>query len=163
MSLEDFVWEYKNLYICRIFDDPKWKKLEIQSAWEGKKAAGFPCKDNPQAKVGDNPQYLLSITKPSIAFISLAQNEAVDMFKGKCPILFIVYSGNKKVTEVSKNLVGSSGKPIDLRIVSAEITLDKGNSYTILVTSMYQGERGTGKFELNVCVDDQKATLSELS
>ena len=84
------------------------------------------------------------------------------MFKGKCPILFLVFSGNKKVKEVSDALVGSSGKPIDLRIVSNEITLDKGNNYVILVTSMYQGEQVYGEFELRINVDDQKAEISEI-
>jgi hypothetical protein len=27
MSLDDFVYEYKNLYICRLFDDSIWKEL----------------------------------------------------------------------------------------------------------------------------------------
>ena len=163
MSLEDFVWEYKNLYVCRIFDDPKWKKLEIVGEWTGKKAAGFPCKDNPQARIGDNPQFCLKLSKQSTGFISLTQKNSVDMFKGKCPILFLVFTGGKRVSDITKGMVGSSGKPVDLRIVSNEIVLDKGEVYTILVTSMFQGERGAGGFELNVTVDDTKATLVEIS
>lgn len=163
ISLEDFVWEFKNLYVCRIFDDPKWKKLEVQGEWVGSKAAGFPCKDNPKAKVENNPQYLLTVTKQSTVFISLTQKNAIDMFKGKSPILFLVFAGNKKVSDISKNMVGSSGKPIDLRIISNEMTLDKGNNYVILVTAIYEGERGTGGFEVNVMVDDLKATITEIT
>lgn len=163
MSLEDFVWEYKNLYICRIFDDPKWKTEVLKGEWKGNKAAGFPCKDNPKVILENNPQYLVSISKNSTAFIVLTQKNAVDMFKGKCPILFLVYSGNKKVKEVSNNLIGSSGKPIDLRIVSAEIALDKGTSYVVLVTSMYQGEKGEGEFELTITIDDGGSKISQLS
>jgi hypothetical protein len=163
MSLEDFSWEYKNLYICRIFDDPKWKKLEANGEWTGKRAAGFPCKDNPGAKVEDNPQYALKLSKSSLAFITLTQKSAVDMFKGKSPIMFLVFTGGKRVADFSKGMVGSSGKPTDLKIVSNEINLDKGDVYTILVTSMYQGERGTGGFELTVTVDDQKASLVEIN
>ena len=162
MNLEDFVWEFKNLYICRIFDDPKWKKLEGKGAWTGAKAAGFPCKDNPSAKVQDNPQYLLKVAGNCTAFISLTQKNNVDMFKGKCPILFLVYGGDKKLSDISKNLVGSSGKPIDLKTISAEISLENQKSFVILVTSMFTGEKGSGEFELNVCVDDQKASLTEL-
>ena len=84
------------------------------------------------------------------------------MFKGKCPILFLVYGGDKKLSDISKNLVGSSGKPIDLKTISAEISLENQKSFVILVTSMFTGEKGSGEFELNVCVDDQKASLTEL-
>lgn len=154
-------WVFKNLYVCRIFDDPKWAKLEKQGKWAGEKAAGFPCKDNPQARAENNPQFLLNVTKPCVSFITLTQMECVDMFKGRSPIMFLIYSNNRKVAEVGKGIIASSGKPTDLRIVSNEITLEKAGSYIILVTAMYQGERGTGAFELNVIVDDLKATLTE--
>ncbi|CAG9327882.1 unnamed protein product [Blepharisma stoltei] len=163
MCLDDFVWEYKSLYICRIFDDKKWNKLnEIEGAWSGKRAAGLPCKDNPQVEFSDNPQYLIKVSKPCTAFIVLTQKEAVDMFKGKLPIIFMIFYGNQRVKDPSKNILKTSGCPTDLKVVSAEVPLDKGNSFTVVCASMYKGERGYGNYILNVTVDDPKATISEL-
>ena len=28
MSLEDFVYEYKSLYVCQVFDEKIWKKFD---------------------------------------------------------------------------------------------------------------------------------------
>lgn len=163
MSLEDFVWEYKSLYICRIFDDPKWNNLpEIEGAWSGIRAAGLPCRDNPQIEFGDNPQYVLKVSRPCTAFIVLTQKETVDMFKGKQPIMFMVFYGDKRVRDPSKNLLKTSGSPIDLKTVSVEVPLDKGNTFVIMAASMYKGERGFGSYILDVTVDDAKASISEL-
>lgn len=43
MSLDDFVFEYRALYVCRIFSRDIWKSYKsIQGEWVGKKAAGLP-------------------------------------------------------------------------------------------------------------------------
>ncbi|TXI91400.1 MAG: hypothetical protein E6Q33_10390 [Neisseriales bacterium] len=41
IGLEDFVYCYRALYVCRIFDDTFVKVGPINGAWKGKKAAGL--------------------------------------------------------------------------------------------------------------------------
>jgi hypothetical protein len=84
MSIEDFLYEFKYIYVCRIFDDKYWANLDpIDGEWNGISAAGLPTKDNPKAKLQNNPQYNIAVTKKSTAFITLVQNESIDTFKGK--------------------------------------------------------------------------------
>lgn len=167
MSLEDFVWEYQNLYICRLFDPATWLQLPnaerpLEAAWEGRSAAGLPCRQNPKVEFGDNPQYVLNVSKPSTLFVSLTQKNTVDMFKGKLFIVFMVYRGKKRIVNPGSKMVGSSGSPTDLKTVSAEINLDQAGDYVILCAQMLKGEAGHGEYMLKVVVDDKKAKLSEL-
>ena len=84
MSLDDFIYEYKNLYICRIFDEKIWKELDVMNGeWKGESAAGLPSRANPKANFSRNPQYTVTIKKPAKLFVRLTQNETIDMFKGK--------------------------------------------------------------------------------
>ena len=42
MCLDDFVYCYRALYVCRIFNEDKWKKLgPFDGEWKGEKAAGL--------------------------------------------------------------------------------------------------------------------------
>jgi len=42
MNIEDFVWEFKYLYICRVLDQSQgWNSLNLTGEWKGPSAAGF--------------------------------------------------------------------------------------------------------------------------
>jgi len=83
MSIEDFLYEFKYLYVCRIFEEKFWGNVDpIHGEWKGGSAAGLPSKENPKAKIQNNPQYKIVVTKKSTAFITLVQKETVDTFKG---------------------------------------------------------------------------------
>lgn len=163
MSFEDFVWEFKSLYICRIFPSDLWLKLpKIDDVWEGREAAGLPSRANPRAVFGDNPQYQLTVSKACTVFIELTQKETVDMFKGKLPIIVMVFQNSQRIEQPNQGLIGSTGSPIDLKTVSVEIHCEKAGSYMILVATMYQGELGHGSYKLEVTVDDFQAKLAKL-
>eukprot|EP00359_Climacostomum_virens_P005569 CAMPEP_0204912218 /NCGR_PEP_ID=MMETSP1397-20131031/10410_1 /ASSEMBLY_ACC=CAM_ASM_000891 /TAXON_ID=49980 /ORGANISM="Climacostomum Climacostomum virens, Strain Stock W-24" /LENGTH=1540 /DNA_ID=CAMNT_0052083079 /DNA_START=351 /DNA_END=4973 /DNA_ORIENTATION=- len=163
MSFEDFVWEFKNLYVCRIFPTKAWLKLpKVEDVWEGREAAGLPSRANPRAVFGDNPQYQLTLTKPCTIFIELTQKETVDMFKGKLPILVMVFNSPTRVDQPNQNLVGSTGSPTDLKIISTEIRCEKAGSYIIMPATMFQGEKGYGSYKLEVTVEDFQAKLAKL-
>ena len=83
MAIDDFLYEFKYLYVCRIFDEKNWCNLEpLDGEWNGITAAGLPTKDNPKAKLQNNPQFTITVTKKCTAFITLVQKEAIDTFKG---------------------------------------------------------------------------------
>ena len=164
MSLDDFVWEYKNLYICRLFDPAICNIMPIiEGAWQGDSAAGLPCKVNPQVRFGNNPQYALTILKPCTAFIILSQNETVDMFKGKLPIIFMLYSSKTRVKDPAAKMIASSGSPTDLKTVSSEVILDTPGTYIIVAATMFAGEKGHGTFTLKVITDDMKSKIAPLT
>lgn len=60
----------------------------------------------------------------------------------------------KKIKACSNKLtVGSSGTPIDMKTVCAEIVLDADYfpyTFTLLVANMYSGEKGTGSYEVQI-------------
>jgi hypothetical protein len=162
MSFEDFVWEFKNLYVCRIFPTDLWLKLpKVEDVWEGREAAGLPSRANPRAVFGDNPQYQLTVTKACTVFIELTQKETIDMFKGKLPIIVMVYRGSQRIEQPNQGMVGSTGSPVDLKTISAEIQCQPGQ-YVILVATMFAGENGRGSYKLEVTVDDFQAKLAKL-
>lgn len=156
MCLEDFVYEYRALYVCRIFDPKIWSTIgPIPGKWEGKTAAGLPTKDNPKAVVANNPQYGIRAEKRTTVFIELRQNEMVDSFKGKLPIMFIVQKNNGKIISSLGNdkQVGSSGPPTPLAAVTAEIDLVADTYptvFSLVAATFYEGEKGKGSFSLMI-------------
>jgi len=92
MSIDDFQEEFNNLYVCRVFDPKQWamNKNVLNGEWAGLTSQGMPSKKNPSCALQMNPQYAITVSKKCTAFISLTQNECVNMFTGKQPILFIV-------------------------------------------------------------------------
>jgi len=91
MAVGDFVYEYRAIYVCRIFSPDIWLESPlIKGAWKGIRAAGLPTKKNLNVKMNNNPHYGIKVTKKCEAFISLTINETVDRLTGKFPIYFIV-------------------------------------------------------------------------
>jgi len=64
MLIEDFVWEFSNLYVCRLLEEKSgWKKAKLDGAWTGNSSAGMP------GKLQNFPQYKIKISKPCKGFI----------------------------------------------------------------------------------------------
>lgn len=72
MCIDDFVYEYRALYVCRMFPDNIWKTLpSIKGKWTGKRAAGLPTPDNPKALMQNNPHYGITVSKNCNLYVSL--------------------------------------------------------------------------------------------
>lgn len=70
MSMEDFVFCYRSLYVCRIFDENIWKREgPIAGEWKGPSAAGLPTKKHPSAQMSKNPHFGITVTKKSTLFV----------------------------------------------------------------------------------------------
>lgn len=168
MAIEDFLYEFKYLYICRIFEEKYWCNLEpIHGEWKEETAAGLPTKDNPNAKLKNNPQYLITVKKQCTIFITLVQKETIDTFKGKLPIFFMVQKeeGKKINAKVDEKLVGSSGAPTNLKAVGKELELIASSypsKFTLMVASAYAGEKGKGSFYIKISCTDKSIKLTEL-
>jgi hypothetical protein len=154
MELDDFIDNFSYLYICRLLYN--WQKEEIDDEWIGPSAEGLPNAKNRNAKLELNPQYLLRLSAPGPLFIQMTQFDKVNMFKGKHYIMFLLQSssGERFASIDKKVMLGMSGKPTNLNVISAEIDLTNRNSFpltaTLLVANTSNGKEGEGKFELKI-------------
>jgi len=161
MSLQDFVYEFKCIYVCRIFDTKLWKSMPtIQGEWKGTSAAGLPNKANPNADMSKNPHYGIKVNKRCSIFVALTQEDTLDMFRGKRPIMFMVQkNGGKRINSTSLDLLcGNSGAPTDLITISSEINLDVPTypyTFSLMVANTMNGAEGEGKYKLDIyCTED---------
>jgi hypothetical protein len=154
MDIDDFVENYSYIYICRMLDS--WNKEQIDGEWIGESAEGLPSREYRQAKLELNPQYELKISKPGSAFIQMNQFEKVNMFKGKHFIMWLIQrTGGGLIKKMNrKAILGMSGQPINLNIVSAEVTFPKTLSYpqkvTLLAANTKHGKEGEAKFAIKI-------------
>ncbi|KAJ3444064.1 calpain [Anaeramoeba flamelloides] len=153
MSYEDFTKNYKNLYVCKIFDEHKWQTKTIKDRWQGESAGGCI---NFSETCFKNPQYALKIEKPTHCYITLSQEDARGLNRDNYNIgIYLVKKEGKKL----KNLyvgekIATSGSYISYRSVSCEITLDPyEHPYTIFVSTFKPGEEA--KFWLTVRSDEK--------
>ncbi|KAJ3443723.1 calpain [Anaeramoeba flamelloides] len=153
MNYEDFTKNYKNLYVCKIFDENKWQTKTIKDRWQGESAGGCI---NFSETTHKNPQFALQINKPTHCYIVLTQEDSRGLNRENFNIgIYIVKKEGKKL----KNLyvgekIGTSGNYISYRSVSCEITLDPYEyPYTIFVSTYKPGEEA--KFWLTVRSDEK--------
>ena len=60
MDANDFLENYKMLYICRKMSETNgWYKAERKGEWKGASSPGFP-----KGQIQDCPQYGIRVTKP---------------------------------------------------------------------------------------------------
>eukprot|EP01017_Pseudomicrothorax_dubius_P040658 TRINITY_DN6396_c0_g1_i2.p1 TRINITY_DN6396_c0_g1~~TRINITY_DN6396_c0_g1_i2.p1 ORF type:complete len:257 (-),score=63.04 TRINITY_DN6396_c0_g1_i2:90-860(-) len=162
MCVEDFIDEknFKNFYVCRIFDPTIWTKYELKGKWDEATAGGFPNPQNTAAKLEKNPQYGLKASKKTTVFIELTQPEGDGMFKGKVPLHFFVQKNESCIVQkiVPDQIVGSSGKAIALMTVSAEVILQSTTypyTFSLLANSFYSDSRGHSDFHMNIYSDSK--------
>ena len=162
--MDDFIYEYKSLYICAVFDN-KWKKIknrnkEIEGEWTEENSFGTPDQSDETHK---NPQYGLRVTKTCTIFINLTQKDAISALKGKNFIYLRVQRNNgtkmRKEDISSSKLCGNPLRPKDGVSLSTEIELEADSSYpytfTIMACTRYVGD--TGKYNLEIYCNDLQA------
>lgn len=117
MNIEDFVWEFKYLYVCRVLsEDDGWHSVKMEGAWKGPSSAGF-------RKLSKLPQYKIRISKPCKGFIQLRQHTEESTFRGKNTIMWMVQNedGDRIVKVKREKLIGKSAL-INLNVVTSEIS-----------------------------------------
>ncbi|KAA0150485.1 hypothetical protein FNF29_05288 [Cafeteria roenbergensis] len=73
MSVDDFVFAFRSLYLCRWFDPQRWFPETVTGFWKGPTAAGLPSRHNPHCRLADNPQFSLVLDRPTDIAITLTQ------------------------------------------------------------------------------------------
>ena len=70
MSIPDFLANYANLSIVRIYETPKWFKWRVTGKWKGISAGGCP---NFSDTFKDNPQFKMTVRESTQAVIYMQQ------------------------------------------------------------------------------------------
>ncbi|TYZ68723.1 hypothetical protein PybrP1_001158, partial [[Pythium] brassicae (nom. inval.)] len=65
MNFDDFCHAFRSLYVCRYYDPAKWPVRALDGAWSGDTACGLPTRHNPDCALECNPQYALSVARPT--------------------------------------------------------------------------------------------------
>ena len=71
MSFEDFVLNYEDVYICRVFDEQTWSRSDQSGKWAGKTAGG--CANNDSFT--NNPQFFVNVSAPTTINIVLRRDQ----------------------------------------------------------------------------------------
>ena len=102
-----------------------WEKQEIEDEWIGEFAEGLPSKNNRNADLALCLKYTIKVVTPGTLFIELTQKDKVNMLKGKHMIVFFLSNvGGGIIDRMDRNtILGMSGQPINLNVVSSEIVL----------------------------------------
>ena len=72
MSLEEFVNNYSDISIVRVYEVPTWKKITISCGWRGVTAGS--CQ-NHKNTYRNNPQFKLKVPRFTKAMISMQQRD----------------------------------------------------------------------------------------
>lgn len=157
MNIEDFVWEFKYLYICRVLsEDDGWKSVKLPGSWKGESSAGF-------RKLSKLPQYKIRITKPCKGFIMLRQHTELSTFRGKNTIMWMCAAEDgDKIAKVNRDTLMGKSSLINLNMVTEEINFKKKDGvsfpceFTLLCGSKTAGPGGEGDFDVSVYSMDDK-------
>ena len=163
MCLDDFVYCYRALYVCRIFDPSQWKKVgPFHGVWQGETAAGLKSSSG-RAKLSKNPHYGIKVTRNCTVFIELTQKD-LENGKAKNKIFFMVQKNNGLRIEapVANKMSGMSGPAINSKTISKEIQLNAPSyPYTFsLMAAIYEAGK-EGSFSLSMYCDDLDIEIVE--
>jgi len=165
MTLTDFIFNFDNLYVCRIFDEG-WSWEQMEGEWDVTNTPGLPSNTNPNPKLESNPHYLLIITKPSTLFIELTQLDTINMSQGKHSIYFFIgNNGGKRINKTSRDIrVCSSYPPTKLITITKEFMLDNNYFYPINLSVIVATEAkgAVGKYLLKIYCTDEDFWLTKM-
>lgn len=148
MSFDDFCNSFRSLYVCRYYEPHRWPIRTLHGEWKEELAAGVPSSFNPDCLLDHNPQYTLTIKRPTELCLTLSQVDA----EGLAPpevhpiVIFIVQHKAKdramRVTKLdTNNVVASSGDALRAREVKCYCTLSP-RVYTIVCATYVKGMEG---------------------
>ena len=136
MAFEDFVTEFRNLYVCRVFPD-SWHAVGGISQWHGESAGGST--NNETCK--NNPMFELKVSAPTQAFITLSRDRFAT---GVDHISLAVYKSPGAGKRVDPRFVRggdriASAPYSNLRTVSLEVGLQPGR-YVLVGSTFKSGQ-----------------------
>jgi len=169
MCFDDFCEIFRELYVCKWFDQAKWKDCSVNGEWEigGKvevegievekenTAVGLPNVHNHGCKVENNPQYMLEVDRPTEIRLKIEQVDSNGLASGVVhPIACYICKPHSEgraarvQSLTKKNVVWSTGAPKKERCLEVYCTLQPG-IYVVLAATYVSGM--DGPFKISVC------------
>jgi len=171
MSFDDFCNAFRCLYICRWYDEKRWKTQHFHGRWtmgtdDGPghdTAAGLPSKHNPGCEIENNPHWSMTIHRPTDLKIKISQSDE----KGSTLPEILPFSAfvvrpphfglASRIKNLSKdNVIADTGQPMREREYTMYLSLQPG-TYMLLAGTYIAGMEGPFQLEVmsnyNVKVD----------
>eukprot|EP00826_Nyctotherus_ovalis_P046264 TRINITY_DN5203_c0_g7_i2.p1 TRINITY_DN5203_c0_g7~~TRINITY_DN5203_c0_g7_i2.p1 ORF type:complete len:489 (+),score=145.22 TRINITY_DN5203_c0_g7_i2:152-1618(+) len=157
MSINDFVDEFKYVYICRKFD-MRWTMISIEDGCGGEYSLsrhGFEM----------FPQYEVCLTKPATIFLKMTQSEKTSSFQGKHAIFVMVLAKDGKIADKkdTTKMVSSSLPPTNYVSVTAELFADAFYAYPCKFTVVAGMNDSTSGFTLNFYSNDHGIEVRKIN
>lgn len=142
MSLSDFVSNYRQIYICRLFstvdEGGNWYKYTVSSEWLGETAGG--CNGD---TVELNPQFHIDVREPSNIFISLTQYPKHRNELNNIGFSVLDKEGNRIKRQYSSQTYARTSYTNLITQTHECYLLPKSKPYTLLPTTYYAGKECT--------------------
>ena len=136
MTVQDFVAQFRTLYVCRTFTNMH--AVRVRSAWRGETAGGIMSNANGPK----NPQFFVAVSRPTMLYVSLEQDET----RGKRDDVIhigasLLDKGGKRAKAIYVGeKVASSGSYTNKRSVTFECKVDGPRVYTLFVSTYDAGQ-----------------------
>jgi len=141
MEFSDFCVLFDSIYVCKLFklvaDGGQWHSASIRGEWRGESAACW-------RKMGNNPQYKMTIERPSTVFIAASQEDLRGKRKHYAICVNLWKGSGTRGTEM-----GDSGNYTYLRSVNMEVQRLEPGEYTIVVSTFEAGQEGQFHIEVH--------------
>jgi hypothetical protein len=150
ISFDDFVINFRNVYVCRLFrtvsDGGQWYKYTAAGAWSVASRTAGGCPN--EATCSDNPHFYITVEATCTVFVSLAQREREHELD---PIGFkVLKKRGRRVRSVYQGEQVMGGAYSGTREMSDEAVLEP-DTYTLFV-SMF-APRTENSFTVSVFTD----------
>lgn len=157
MGVNDFVEEFKYVYICCKFD-VRWTVVSIDDRCKG----NYTLRDN---GFGRFPQYEVQIAKPATIFLKMTQSEKHNSYQGKHPIFLILLANNgkKAYTSDTNNMVASSLPPINYVSITTELFADILYTYPYTFTVVAGTLDSTSEFTVRFYSTDPDVQVRKIN
>ncbi|KAG9286403.1 hypothetical protein G9A89_014569 [Geosiphon pyriformis] len=149
MAFEDFIANFSTLVICRNLNTawytfgPRWHSIMYRGIWSLDTGTAGGCINNPETFY-QNPQFALSITKPTVIIVALMQEDHRGVGVENLTIGFVCLKieENRKyrIHKPNYNLAGKVTY-INAREVTGKINLEPGR-FIIIPSTYNRGEEG---------------------
>jgi len=142
MEFADFTKHFEDIYVCRFFEAPTWRSLEIPGRWRKADKTAGGCTNF--ASVQTSPQFLVTVNQKTNINFLLQQEDNRGTDKPLFAIAIELYSnkGRRITRRITGEMVASNSESyIYRREVSLETSLSPSpQPYTMLISTFNADE-----------------------
>jgi hypothetical protein len=153
MSFDDFCQSFRTLFVGYHYDEDKWSTVTWDEWWkvDDGTSQGLPTRHNPECILQENPQFAITIDRPTDLCLTMSQTEKGTPISEPLEAMFLLYKPPKPIglaeaptesVRVEKmeasGIIASSGQPQAEREMTISVHVPPGH-YTILCAAYKTG------------------------